>query len=102
MDGFWRVERISGLLPPWGVTKRIDSMAGWTYLFGLPVGRFQIRIGPDQKLFLVYRYWPITDELTGQSGQWRGRGLLGGFCFCQFRLVRQSQRASPALTHSKS
>src|SRR4051812_42635577 len=42
LTGRFRVRRVSGLLPPFGVTKRIDGSRGMTYLFGLPVGAFRV------------------------------------------------------------
>jgi len=96
--GRYDVKRISGLLPPWGVTKRIDfeggRLEGCTYLLGLPVGRFRV-----EGHRFVYRRWPIVDVLdevpqdhaqgVASSGGWvaKGRGrLFGIFTFCHFRL----------------
>jgi hypothetical protein len=36
---------------------------------------------------LVYRRWPIRDELEPDAGFWGGRGFLFGREFCRFRLV---------------
>jgi hypothetical protein len=83
LTGRFRVRRISGLLPPFGVTKRIEGAKGVTYLFGLPVGRFRV-IGQR----FVYKWWPIVDEIDGDDrhGYW-GRGrLFGVLTFCRFRL----------------
>jgi hypothetical protein len=83
LDGNWRVERISGLLPPGGVTKRIRCGAGTTRLFGFPIAVFRV-----QELALVYRLLPIRDEVTPKAdGSWEGRGLLLGQEFCRFRLT---------------
>src|SRR3954463_14638599 len=60
--GRFRVRRVSGLLPPFGVTKRIDGSRGMTYLFGVPVGAFRV-IGRR----FVYKWWPIVDELDGED-----------------------------------
>lgn len=83
--GRFRVKRLSGFLPPFGVTKVIDGRQGCTYLFGLPFGRF-IVLGRR----FVYRRWPIVDELDPggvKDGQITGRGRLFGFItFCRFRL----------------
>lgn len=83
LAGTFRVRRISGLLPPFGVTKRIDGLNGVTLFFGLPVGRFRV-IGRR----FVYRRWPIVDELDGADARGTlGRGRLFGFLtFCHFRL----------------
>jgi hypothetical protein len=83
LDGQWRVERIDGLLPPSGVTKRIVAGSGWTLVGGVPVAFFRVA-GKT----LVYRGWPVRDELeAGSDGSWLGRGLLGGREFCRFRMV---------------
>ena len=83
LDGRWRVEREAGLLPPFGIGKRIGGGSGWTTLGGVPVGAFRVEGNA-----LVYRGWPIRDELRWQAdGTWSGRGLLGGREFCRFRLV---------------
>jgi hypothetical protein len=81
--GRFRVRRLSGLLPPFGVTKRIDGASGVTYLFGVPIGKFRV-VGRR----FVYRWWPIVDEIDGDDRNgYRGRGRLFGFLtFCRFRL----------------
>jgi hypothetical protein len=82
LEGSWRVERVSGFLPPAGVTKRIENDHGWTLVAGIPVAPFRV-VGHT----LVYRGWPVRDELEPDAGSWRGRGLLFGREFCRFRLV---------------
>ncbi len=80
--GHFRVARISGLLPPFGVTKRIGPRDGCTYLFGLPFGRFDVVDGR-----FVYRFWPIVDEVEREGDRtFRGRGRIFGLTFCHFRL----------------
>jgi hypothetical protein len=82
--GRWRVERVSGLLPPVGLRKRIGPRSGSTRLGLLPLARF--RVGGRT---LDYVGWPLRDELRqGEDGEWLGRGLLFGREFCRFRLVR--------------
>jgi hypothetical protein len=85
LTGKFRVRRVSGLLPPVGVTKRIDGVDGMTYFFGLPIGRFRVR----GRRF-VYRRWPIVDEIDGEDTRGiLGRGrLFGLLTFCRFRLER--------------
>lgn len=65
---------------------------GTTYLFGVRMGRFDVR-HLDGAVVLEYRVWPIRDELRfeSESGLWRGRGLLLGRWFCDFRLEPGSQ-----------
>jgi hypothetical protein len=83
--GEFRVRRVSGLLPPVGVTKRIRGSTGVTCLFGVPVGRFRV----DGRRF-VYTFWPVVDQLDGEDGHgagYLGRGrLFGVLTFCRFRL----------------
>jgi hypothetical protein len=89
--GRFRVRRLSGLLPP-GVSKRIDGASGCTYLFGVPLGRFDV-VGRR----FVYRRWPVVDELdepddTTTGSPWAGvtgaGRLFGRLTFCRFRLER--------------
>ena len=87
LEGTWRVERVSGLLPPLGLSKRIAGGRGWTLAAGLPVAAFRLE-GTD----LVYRLWPIRDELEPAGDtSWNGRGLVFGREFCRFRLVRPAR-----------
>jgi hypothetical protein len=84
LSGRWRVERVSGLLPPRGVRKRIDRGRGTTWVGPIPVGFFRI-----EDRMLDYAGWPIRDELRpAENGEWIGRGLIFGRQFCVFRLVR--------------
>jgi hypothetical protein len=84
--GEWRVERVSGLLPPTGVGKRIGEERGVTTLLGLPVAPF-VRTGDG----LQYRVLPVRDLLSAMpDGTWAGEGRLLGVRFCRFRLVRRT------------
>jgi hypothetical protein len=78
---------VSGLLWP-GFSKQLDEQAGTTYLWGVPIGGFDVVAargnGPVE---LRYRRWPVVDVLDGTAGE----GLLrlpGGrrWRFCRFRL----------------
>jgi hypothetical protein len=92
LDGVWRVERISGALPPFGLSKRIFGDGGWTLLGGLPAAYFRVRVEGVERAKLDYVGWPVTDELTSrEDGTWGGRGLMLGREFCRFRLVRDSK-----------
>jgi hypothetical protein len=83
LEGTWHVKRESGLLPPFGVGKRIAGDSGWTTVGGLPAAPFRVA-----GTTLVYRGWPIRDELEARAdGTWSGRGILLGREFCRFRLV---------------
>ena len=84
LSGWFKVRWVSGLLPPVGVTKRLEGRRGCTYLFGLPFGCFTV----SGRRF-VYDFWPIVDELEaeGDDGVLVGRGrLFGALTFCRFRL----------------
>ena len=87
LGGAWRVERLSGLLPPRILRKRIDDESGWTLLGPVPLAFFRRR-----GTTLDYVALPVRDELTRrEDGQWIGRGLLLGREFCRFRLVRDTR-----------
>jgi hypothetical protein len=93
LDGVWRVERESGLLPPFGLSKIIQGGTGWTRAAGLPVAPFRVA-----GRTLVYRGWPVRDELTARpDGSWSGRGVVMGREFCSFRLVRETKSTGPAV-----
>jgi len=67
-----------------GLTKSIANGRGWTRLAGIPIAPFRV-VGRT----LVYRGWPIRDDLEQDSeGSWSGRGFVLGREFCRFRLVR--------------
>ena len=84
LEGAWRVVRVSGFLPPFGVSKRITSGRGWTLFVGVPVAPFRV-----SETTLIYRGLPVRDELEADgAGSWRGRGMLFGREFCRFRLDR--------------
>jgi hypothetical protein len=90
VTGWFRVSRVSGLLPPIGVTKHLEGRRGRTYLFGIPFGRFTI----SGRRF-IYDFWPIVDELEAEhdNGGVAGRGrLFGVLTFCRFRLTHMTDR----------
>ena len=90
LDGTWRVERESGLLPPFGVGKRVAAGGGWTTLGGVAVAPFRVA-----GTTLVYRGWPVRDVLEERpDGTWSGRGYLLGREFCRFRLVPATNRGT--------
>jgi hypothetical protein len=93
LEGTWRVERTGGLLPPFGLSKRIEGGRGWTLAAGIPVAPFRV-VGTT----LAYRGWPVRDELEpAPDGSWHGRALLLGREFCRFRLVRVTARTPSAV-----
>lgn len=80
-----------------GFTKRFDVRAGVgvTYLWGVPIGRFELRPATGGGTELHYLRWPVTDELErapleGGSIRSRGRLRMGArrLTFCTFRLER--------------
>ena len=84
LAGRWRVERVGGLLPPFGLRKRIGRDGGWTALGPLPLAPFRV-CGQT----LDYPFLRVRDELVeGDHGEWLGRGLILGREFCRFRLIR--------------
>jgi hypothetical protein len=86
LDGVWRVERESGLLPPLvGVRKVIEGSRGRTSLGRLPGVPFEV-VG------LELRYRPpfagFVDVLERDAGGYRGRATFRGREFARFRLSR--------------
>lgn len=76
------VRREKGLLPPFGIRKRIGDGKGWTLIGPVPVAPFKVK-GHQ----LRYRLWPVRDELDQMDdGTWLGRGYIFGRKFCEFRL----------------
>src|SRR5919197_2815365 len=84
LDGRWKVRRESGLLPPFGIGKRIRGGAGWTEVARMPLLPFRL-----DGLTLRYRDLPIRDELTVRAdGTLGGVGYFLGWPFCRFRMER--------------
>jgi hypothetical protein len=84
LDGEWRVERLSGLLPAAGVRKSIQGNRGVTTL---AFARFPFAVIGTR---LIYRHLPVHDELIPISERiWRGTGHVIGVGFCTFRLVKE-------------
>jgi hypothetical protein len=84
LDGEWKVERVSGLLPPLlGVRKRIEGGRGET-----AIGR--LRGVPFDVVGLELRYpggW-FVDVLEPDGGGYAGRALLRGREYGRFRMRR--------------
>jgi hypothetical protein len=96
LSGRWSVQRESGFLPGFGLSKRIRTDGhGWTLVFGIPLLPFRIvqanaaatADGEAARVSLEYRGIPIRDELSHSPSGWTGRGYLLGHEFCRFRLV---------------
>jgi hypothetical protein len=87
LEGNWRVERLSGALLPFGLSKRIRGDAGATHVGSLPVAWFRV-----EGSVLVYRGLPVRDLLARvDEDTFAGEGLLLGRRFCRFRLVRVTE-----------
>ncbi len=90
LDGVWKVERVSGLLPPLhGMRKRIRGGHGRT------------TVGPARAPFDVVgrelRYRGVltgfVDVLEPAGSDWRGRALYRGREYGRFRLTAASVRS---------
>jgi hypothetical protein len=76
LDGVWKVERRSGLLPPMlGVRKRIEGDQGWTKLGPLPGLRFRVE---GSTLHYVGPLSGFVDVLERENGDYRGRATFMG------------------------
>ena len=84
LDGLWKVERVSGFLPPLvGVRKRIRGAEGETTLAGVRA-RFDV-VGCE----LRYRgvLMGLVDVVEpAADGTWDGRALFRGHEYARFRL----------------
>jgi len=86
LDGVWKVERLSGLLPPLvGVEKRIRADRGETRLRGLPGVPFRIS---GLELRYVGPLSAFVDVLEPDGAGYLGRALFRGREFGRFRLRR--------------
>lgn len=95
LEGEWRVERLSGLLPPMvGIWKRFSGESGETRFGALLVWRFRIERRAEH-IALVYRspFSKLVDELWAETeDSWLGRTMLGGFKLGRFRMTRSKTR----------
>ncbi len=84
LDGVWKVERVSGLLPPLlGVRKRISGSSGETRVGVLPGAPFAV-----EGLALRYR-WPLSgfvDLLEPHGAAYEGRTVFRGRQLGRFRM----------------
>ncbi len=82
LEGAWKVRRESGLLPPFGIHKRIKGDRGWTMLGPIPIAPFKV-----EGTRLRYTFLPLEDELDLlDDGTFVGRGYVLGKKFCRFRM----------------
>lgn len=90
-DGYWRVERTGGLLPPMiGVYKRVRGEEGETWAGPLLRWPFRLEVCAGH-VDLIYAppfsLW--VDELRPEeTGLWLGTATLGGRPVGRFRMVR--------------
>lgn len=94
LEGRWRLERLSGVLPPLsGACKEIRGNRGKTRFDPLPGIPFRV----DEReavLALVYRrpFSMLVDEVReGPDGAWFGKATLSGCAIGRFRMTRVSQ-----------
>jgi hypothetical protein len=83
LDGDWRVERVSGVLPPVSISKHVQGTSGVTR-----VGPFRI---PFRVVGTTLRYRPplnaFADELEPGDEGFLGRATVLGREYARFRLV---------------
>jgi hypothetical protein len=95
LEGEWRLERLSGALPPLTLMrarKEIWGDRGKTRFGPFPGVSFRVEEREDC-LALVYRapFSVLVDEVTRKSdGSWLGEATLGGRAFGRFRMTRIS------------
>jgi ferritin-like metal-binding protein YciE len=98
LDGTWRIERVSGALPPlYRVRKRISGAEGETL-----VGRVALRFDVEG-LQLRYRF-PLSglvDELEPEDGGFRGRSLMGGRELGRFRMFPVTATATATIAEGE-
>lgn len=58
------MRRTGGVLFP-GFSKRFANARGTTYLWGIPIGRFDLEPRADGTVELRYLRWPIVDVVRG-------------------------------------
>jgi hypothetical protein len=76
LDGVWKVERRSGLLPPMlGVRKRIEGDHGSTKLGPLPGLRFRVE---GSTLRYLGPFSGFVDVLEREDGGYQGRSTFMG------------------------
>ena len=93
LEGRWRVERLSGALPPMvTVHKEIHGKRGETRFAQFLALPFRIEEHEDCPAF-VYRppFSMLVDELRKQvDNSWLGETTLGGHAFGRFRMTKVS------------
>jgi hypothetical protein len=93
LDGLWKVERVSGLLPPMvGVRKRIEGDRGETLVGPLPGIPFVV-----DGYSLRYRalLTGLVDIVEPDPAGFRGRALLHGREYGRFFLRRIDENGAP-------
>jgi hypothetical protein len=96
LDGIWKVERVSGALPPrLAMRKRICGRRGSTQIGSLPGVPFEIRF--DVRCAELHYRAPFAgfvDIVEPESeGVCEGRATFLGREFGRFRLVKEERRA---------
>jgi hypothetical protein len=97
LDGEWKVERVSGWLPPLlGVRKRIRGNRGETAIGPLPGVPFDV-VG----LELRYPGRAFVDVLEPDGDGYAGRATFRGREFARFRMRRLSSARAPGSARSR-
>lgn len=82
LQGSFKVRRVSGLLPPFGLSKTLKTTRGVTKIVAVPLMPFRIT-GRE----LRYIGLPLHDVLVPrEDGGFLGEGFVFGKRFCRFRL----------------
>ena len=83
IKGHFKVRWVSGLLPPFGLSKRFDGTGrGVTTILKLPLMPFRL-VGKEIRYFAI----PLRDTLEPSgNGSYLGEGYFLGVRFCRFRL----------------
>lgn len=93
LEGSWKVERLSGLLPMPFVWKRIRGGRGETYVLPPSLPAYGLPFELEQREgYVALLYRPplsfLVDELRLEAdGTWLGRANVAGIRYAWFRLV---------------
>ena len=94
LQGDWKVERLSGMVPMPGVWKRVSGPGGSTRISRSPGLTFLLEQRGDY-VALIYRspLRMMVDELRYEDPHsWHGRATAAGIEYGQFRMTRIQHR----------
>lgn len=90
LQGDWKVERLSGVLPMPRVWKRVGGSSGSTRIWRSPGVPFRLK-PCDEYVALIYRS-PLNmmvDQLRYEAPHsWHGRATVAGVEYGRFRMIR--------------